>query len=348
MPYELRDLSGGDLAPYESHVSRMQGSNLFHSRPWLEFITREHSGRLLLLEIRKDGRLYGYWPLIAVNKAVFRLLGSPLRGWLTSHMGPLLEGPLEEDLVRALMRLCAQNRIAYLEMAGQSLDASLLAAAGFSAKQRETWVLDIEADEQAQWDKLHHNCRKNIKKSERSDVMVSEIQGPQFLPRLYELVVRTFHKKGLPVPYGYRRLELLQDTIGTHGQMLYLGAYLHDEFIGGHIWGHDHHTAYALVVGHDEQHDPLRVTNKLVWEGIKRFVRMGLKRYDMYGGSRSMDGVTRFKASFGSNYLAEPYYCLTRSPLFGSAMFAYEHWYLPAVGALRRRRARDRAPAEQG
>jgi hypothetical protein len=346
MAYQLRDVSAGDLGPYKTYLSRMRKSNLFHSPPWLDFIVREHSGRLLLLEIRRSGEFYGYWPFITVRKLGFGLLGSPLRGWLTAHMGPLLEGPLEEDLIQALKRLCAQNRIAYLEVAGNSLDASILAVTGFAVNQRDTWVLEIEANEQAQWDKLHHNCRKNIKKAQRSDVMVSEIQGTQFFPRLYELVVRTFKKKGLPVPYGYRRLELLQDTIGASGQMLFLGAFLRDEFVGGHIWGHDHHAAYALVVGHDEQHDPLRVTNVLVWEGIKRFVRMGLQQYDMYGGSKSMDGVTRFKASFGSNYLSVPYYSLALSPLFGTAMFAYEHWYLPSVSALRRRRARRRMPTQ--
>jgi GNAT acetyltransferase-like protein len=344
-PYQFKDLSGGDRSPYTTYVGRLKESNLFHSLPWLDFIVREHSGRLLLLEVRRDGEFYGYWPLISVRKMVFKLMGSPLRGWLTSHMGPLLEGPLEEDLVQALKQLCLENRIAYLEVAGNGLDGSALLAAGFRPKLRETWILDIEASESAQWDKLHYNCRKNIKKAERGGVTVSPIDGPEFFPRFYDLVVKTFRKKGLSIPFGYRRLELLQDTIGKNGQMIFLGAFHQNEFIGGHIWGHDHHTAYALAVGHEERLDPLRVTNMLIWEGIKTFIRMGLKKYDMYGGSRTMDGVTRFKSSFGSYYAAKPYFSFSFSPIFDATMFVYENWYWRARRSLRRRRLRDKNQA---
>jgi lipid II:glycine glycyltransferase (peptidoglycan interpeptide bridge formation enzyme) len=260
-------------------------------------------------------------------------------------MGPLLEGPLEDALVRELADLFSQRRIAYVEVAGRCLDETILAAAGFDVRQRETWVLDIEGNEQDQWEKLHHNCRKNIRKAERSNLIVSELHDARFFPRLYELVVRTFKKKGLAIPFAYRRLELLQDTIGRNDQMLFLGAFHQDAFIGGHIWGHDRHTAYALIVGHDETYDPFRVTNMLIWEGIRRFVGKGLKKYDMYGGSRSMDGVTRFKSSFGSHYVASSYYSLNLSPLFQKALFIYEHWYLRGFRQLRRLRRVGKADA---
>jgi GNAT acetyltransferase-like protein len=345
MPFELKELTSGDLGSYASYVGRLGESNLFHSLPWLEFITREHAGWLQVLEIRRDGRFHGYWPLVSVRKMGFTLMGSPLRGWLTSHMGPLLEGPLEMEVMDLLMRYCRQKRIAYLELAGSRLEPGMMAAAGFAVKERETWVLDIESNEQDQWDRLEHNCRKNIRKAQRSDLKVLPVDGPDHFPRLYELVVRTFRKKGMAVPYGYRRLALLQETIGAGGQMIYLGAFHQGEFIGGHIWGHDRHTAYALVVGHDETYDPLRVTNLLLWEGIRRFVQLGLKKYDMYGGSRTLTGVTRFKASFGSSYVATPYYCLGLSPLFRQALFVYENWYLRALQSLRRRQLASKPEA---
>ena len=323
MAYQLVNRADNP-APYQEYVAGRTGSILFHGLPWLTFITREHAGRLHLLEIRRDGAFFGYWPLIAVRKMGVRLMGSPLRGWLTSHMGPLLEGALDRDLVQTLTAYSRQERIAYLELAGKSLEVEPLSEAGFEVRQRETWVLDIEADEDAQWSRLHHNCRKNIKKAERSDLVVVEMDDAARLPDLYRLAAGTFRKKGLRVPYGARRLELLRDTIGASGQMLMLGAFHQDRFIGGHIWGHDAHTAYALIVGHDERFDDLRVTNKLLWEGIRRFVRMGLKEYDMYGGSKGMDGVTRFKSSFGSRYVASPFFGIAFSPLFRTAKRLYE------------------------
>src|SRR5262249_35674233 len=194
------------------------------SLPWLDFIAREHAGQLQLLEILKDGAPCGFWPLLTVSKLGFKLMGSPLRGWLTSHMGPILDGPVEGDLIRSLLRFGRRSRIAYLEFSGKSVDDSVLAEFGFSTGLRETWVLDIEGSEEEQWSKLHHNCRKNIRKAERSPLEVRELEGPQYYPRLYELVVRTFRKKALPVPFAYRRLDLLQDTIGKSRQMLFLGV----------------------------------------------------------------------------------------------------------------------------
>jgi hypothetical protein len=343
--FELIVLSEGDRDRYATYVGSLRGSNLFHSLTWLEFIQKEQGAHLDLLEVRRDGRFYGYWPLLTVRKLGFRLMGSPLRGWLTSHLGPLLEGPAERELVQEMIRFCKKRGIAYLELAGKQLEEGALSGEGFTIKRRETWVLDIEADEVKQWEKLHHNCRKNIRKAERSDLEIRRLDDSRHFPRLYELVVRTFKKKRLPIPFPPRRLDLLQKTIGEHRQMLFLGAFLREEMIGGHIWGYDHHTAYALIVGHDQTHDDLRVTNKLLWEGIKRFIAMGLKKYDMYGGSRSMDGVTRFKASFGSSYESSPYFCLAMSPILRGALAVYESWYLPAMLAWRRRGDRGKAEA---
>ncbi|MBM3249738.1 MAG: GNAT family N-acetyltransferase [Candidatus Omnitrophica bacterium] len=321
------------IAQYTDWVKIHSKSLLFHSLPWLDFICREHKGALHVYSIKINDEICGYWPFITVRKGPFRLLGSPLRGWLTSRMGPLLfreplDGNAKRELIADVKRLCRKEKVAYFETSGALLDEEIMRSAGFSIRYRETWILELEENEDRQWEKLHYNCKKNIKNAYKSGIEIKELKDRAFFRPLYELVTQTYKKKKMTVPFRYERLGYLYDAIATRGQLLFLGAFYKGDFAGGHIWGYDTETAYAFVSASSPEFSQLRINNLLLWEGIKRFIGMGLKTYDMYGGSRENEGVSRFKASFGSVYKKEPYFTASFSRIFSGALNFYENYYL--------------------
>lgn len=320
------------IAQYADWVKNHPKFTLFHSLAWLDFICREHEGKLQVYSIKIDGEICGFWPFITVRKGPFRLLGSPLRGWLTSRMGPLFREPLDGNIKRELIadvkRLCQKEKVAYFETSGALLDEQIMQSCGFSTRYRETWVLELAENEDRQWEKLHYNCKKNIKNAYSSGIEIRELNDKALFKPLYGLVRETYKRKKMIVPFRYERLGCLNDTIGNRGQLLFLGAFYKGDFVGGHIWGYDAETAYAFVSASNPEFSQLRINNLLLWEGIKRFIRMGLKTYDMYGGSKENEGVSRFKSSFGSVYKKEPYFTASFSKVFSSIMNFYENYYL--------------------
>ena len=326
---EFTRLADREQDEYVEWVDHHPAGSLFHSLPWLDFVCREHGGVRHLYRVECAGTLCGYWPTITVEKGPFRLLGSPLRGWLTTKMGPLLDRPAGADHVSALARLCMRDRIAYQEMAGDLLGEDVMRPLGYSVRVRETWLLPLCRREADQWERLDHSCRKNIKKAERSHVEVREVDvDDPSLTRLYPLVAATYKEKGLAVPYGPGRIELLRDTVGRAGRLLCLAAFHDGEFAGGHIWGHDRRCAYAFVAASQADLKPLRISNLLLWEGIRRFIRMGLQTYDMYGGGQGNEGVARFKKSFGAVHHTAPHFALSHSRTFSILLHLYEKRYL--------------------
>lgn len=330
--FALNLIDNRQMDQYADWVKNHPNSTLFHSLPWLDFICREHNGKLQVYAITINGEICGYWPFVIMRKGPFHLLGSPLRGWLTSRMGPLIKEPMDKsdwhELITALQKLCIDEKITYIETSNAMFSEEIMQSCGFSTRYRETWLLELAENEDKQWEKLHYNCRKNIKKAYSSGVEIKELNDKTLFRPLYELVAETYKRKKMVVPFKYERLDYLNGTIGSYGQLLFLGAFYKGDFVGGHIWGCDKKTAYALVSASKSEFSQFRINNLLIWEGIKRFIRMGLKTYDMYGGSKENEGVARFKASFGSVYKKEPYFTLSFSKIFTKILNFYENYYL--------------------
>lgn len=326
--FEFQPINEKEREDYALWVENHPAGRLFHTLAWIDFICKEHRGVAKIYRVRRDGAVYGYWPFVLVKKGPFRLLGSPLRGWLTSKMGPLLEGPAEPELIAILVGLCAKEGISYFETAGDCLEDEVMVPQGFTSLTRETWVLDLCSTPEEQWAKLKHNCKKNIKKAERSGIEIRQLDEDTYHLPLYQMVADTLKSKKLAVPFQYRRLQLLKETVGQAGRLLFLGAFYQENFIGGHIWAYDRKTAYALVSASREEFREYRVNNLLLWEGIKRFIGMGLKQYDMYGGGKRNKGVADFKASFGSQYLTRPHFAISFSKIFSGLLYFYNHHYL--------------------
>ena len=324
-------ISKDEHADYANWVENHPAGTLLHTLPWINFICTEQGGMPRIYRIVQNGEFYGYWPFIQVKKGPFKLLGSPLQGWMTQRMGPLLQGPAEPELISALKQLCLKERITYFETASELLKQDMMESSGFFTKIRGTWLLPLSSDLTEQWEKLHYNCKKNIKKAQRNKIEVRQLHDDTYLRPLYDLVVKTYERRGLAVPYHYKRykhLEILKNTIDKANRSLFLGAFYGDTFVGGHIWGYDKKTAYALVSASKKDFDQYRINNILLWEGIEKFITIGLETYDMYGGSKSKVGTARFKSSFGSTYQERPLFRISFSKIFSALLYFYENHYM--------------------
>ena len=116
--------------------------------------------------LQEGHRTRGYFCGGVIQKGPFRILGSPLRGWGTNLMGPVVDDDVDPAaLLAALDEVSREERVAMTELEFHGQRAEALQAAGYEAEEGRTYVVPLTPfDEKACWDRIHSkqyaNCRR--------------------------------------------------------------------------------------------------------------------------------------------------------------------------------------------
>jgi len=170
----------------------------------------------------------------------------------------------------------------------------------------ETHILDLSIGFDSIYGHFSSACRRAERKARRSGVSVRLARTKadwQEYYRAYEDSYRRWGSQALS-KYEWHLFELMYE-LRSDDLRLWLAMNDEGRIIAGAVMGYaSNHAAYwhgaAL-----EEYLPLRPTNLLFTEIIKDASRRGLKWFD-FNSSAGLDGVRRFKESFG----AKPLDCL--------------------------------------
>src|SRR5713226_1890683 len=83
---QLVELDGSEAQRWDALIAKYPGWSLFHQRAWLDYLASSRG--------------------VALRRGPFRILGSPLRGWSSNFMGPVMNGAVDPaEFLAALDRL---------------------------------------------------------------------------------------------------------------------------------------------------------------------------------------------------------------------------------------------------
>ncbi len=138
--YSLKEINPSPNA-WDDTIRRYRTAMLFHESVWLEHLERTQGGKRVLVMIRDGDRELGYFCGVVVRKGPFRVLGSPLRGWWTPLMGPVINDFDADKFLFALDQFCRGQNIQYVELCSPLFEATQTlamepAAAGASGLQK--------------------------------------------------------------------------------------------------------------------------------------------------------------------------------------------------------------------
>ena len=180
--------------------------------------------------------------------------------------------------------------------------------AGFTQTTRYTYILHKLADEQALWQGLQENIRREIKKAiNRFKLVVrDDLSADDFLV----LNRMTFARQGMAVPYTDDFVNKLDQACAARQARYILIA--EDEQGRCHagvyiVW--DQNSAYYLMGGGDPELRNSGATSLCMWEAIK-FARQVTKRFDFEGSM--IEPVERFFRAFGAQQT--PYFTVSKTP----------------------------------
>lgn len=330
------------VAPYSWDALLLQfpARQVFHRRAWLSVLQRAHGLKLVLLRLDAGSRLIGLWPVLSLRKGPLTIAGSPLPGWSTAYLGPLLVADCAADAaLSAALRHPALRSASYVEtrvvQIGQAL--SLQPHRFERLLEFETYLLDLARPQDDVWQGLESRCRNTVRKAQKNGITVRTETDDRFLDQFWDQSLAVFANSGLTPGFSRALLQAMWDELVPHGLLTVFSAFHGERRAASVMILHDDQTAYYWAGATDQELLSLSPNNLLLWEAIVAMQARGLRTLDMVSSSGN---AGKFKRSFGPTAaIAAVHWGRSRTRFEGWLKRTYENF------VRWRRRAKAPAPA---
>jgi hypothetical protein len=312
---------------WDALVVRFPRYTVFHTLAWLRSLQEAHGLELTLLQARKSNDCVAVWPCLSVWKGPIRVVGSPLPGWSTVYLGPLVAPGVEPiGVLSALLNHPPLSHAGFMYSKILDEDRPIdMSALGFDRLHRfHTYIVPLVHSEEELWSRLAKRCRKAIRKAQNIGLTVRREADTHFLDDFWRMSIEIFARSNLKPVYTRKLVERVVDNLGRDGRLLVMSVFYEGRRVSTQILPYDDHTVYGWAAASFADYRPLSTSNILDWETILEARRMGLRAYDMvsvYGGP----GV--YKRSFGpEEHAVATHWERSRSRLIGYMKKAYESY----------------------
>lgn len=304
---------------------------LFHERCWLRFLEQSQRATVRARKLLgDDGSALGYLCAAEVRKGPFRLLGSPLQGWTTNFMGPLVDDVDVESLLAALDRCCRDLGVDYFELSNPALPAAAMRAAGYELDADMTFLVPID-DEEAMWGRLKSECRNRVRRGTKNGLCVEPTTDPAFVGEYYAQLQDVFLRQGRVPTYGRERVQALWDCLMPEGKLLALRVRHGERLVATGLFPHDERAIYFWGGAAWTRDYSLYPNELLHWTAMRVALERGIPQYNMCGGGS-------FKPKFGGMPVVTERWFKALSPLARVGRLALKHYMSARQRALGRLR----------
>lgn len=242
----------------------------------------------------QSGPIVGVLPLFLV------------RSLLTGHTAMTMPGGLCADSPTIAEALLAHGR----NLARQSHVARLVIqdsrqawpGAWQTTQGHVNWVVDLQGGEEALWQRLHRNIRRQVRIGRKEQLRVEIARTPDLLPDFYRVLSHFTHQAGTPV-FGRNFLE----QVVTHlpGSYNIVVVYLGTQPIGGYFQLEMGQTVYGVWGATLHDYLALRPVYLAYWSIMADALAHGFTCLDM-GRSPLGSTASAFKGEWSG--VAQPVY----------------------------------------
>lgn len=293
------------------------GEPLFHQPWWLDAVA---PGRWDAATVERGGRTVAALPFVVRGPRRLRVLSQPpltpfLGPWIAQEAGAKYDTALRDQME---LQTLLEERLPASAAFHQNFSADFINClpfiwAGYRAEVRYTYLLEDLSSEQALWEGLAGNIRREIRKARRR----LEVRESTDVDRFHQVWAKTFERQGVARP-DRARLERIDAACSRRDARTILFAC--DEAERVHavaylVW--DRRTAYYLMGGGDPQLRNSGAGSLLLWEAIRR-ARAVSQVFDFEGSM--LRPVERFFRAFGGRQT--PYPHVSRATRIGGAALA--------------------------
>jgi hypothetical protein len=313
------DLKNVDWSALDSFADR----TVFQTREWLNFVAEAQGATPLVAELRRDGKLVGYFSGLTVSKFGVKILGSSFPGWTTPYIGFNLEPGISRAEALAAVEHMAWSTLKclHMEVSDPGFTDDDGKELGFNLQFYISYRTDLTKSEDELFAAMDSACRRCVRKAEKSGVVIEEAHDADFAAEYYEQLKEVFAKQSLVPTYDLHRVQALVKRLEPTGRVLLLrardpeGKCIATGIFPGfnkiaEFWGNASHQAGQI----------LRPNEAIHWYVMRYWKQRGVQIYD-WGGEGS------YKEKYGCQVHRVPWFTKSRyefiSRLRGEAKKAF-------------------------
>jgi hypothetical protein len=295
MRYELEPLTLDEAARWDELIAPYGSRQLFHSNVWLDYLAASRGVDIRRWAIWHGGHLVGYFCGGILRKGPFRILGSPLRSWITNDMGPVASSEFDQEaFLQALEDLVARERFAMVEIESPMLSEPSLGKLGYEPEAFPTYLVELNPeDPKKMWARLHSSARRAVRIAGEAGLTVEDSDDPAVTDEVYDGYVELLARKNIAPTFQRSVPRVLFDYLRPRGMLFALGVREPGgKMIATGLFPHNEKTVYFGFTGSRVAWWHLFPNDFLHWKAIEISAGHGLRLYNM-------SGYGRFKSKFG-------------------------------------------------
>jgi len=293
--YQLEPLTPHEAARWDELVAPYENRHMFHRKVWLDYLAASRGVEIRLWAIRSAGHLIGYFCGGILRKGPFRILGSPLKGWITNDMGPVASGEFDADaFLEGLEDLAARERLGVIEIESPLLPEASLVRLGYEPEAFPTYLVElIPEDPRKMLARFHPKARKAVRLAEQSGLTVEDSEDPAITNEVYDEYAELLARKNLAPTFERSVPRTLFDYLKPRDMLFALGVREPGgKIITTGLFPHDEKTLYFAFTGSRIAWWHLFPNDFLQWKAMEIAAGRGIRLYNMCG-------YGRFKSKFG-------------------------------------------------
>jgi hypothetical protein len=208
--YDLREVRFDRAPQWDAAISGFSSAHLYHLGCWLDFVEETQNVVRRIYGIYEGGEIVGYLPGFIVQKGPIRVFGSPLPGWTTDYLGPVISPSVDQQgLWSAIAETFKRDHFHYAELCHRQLDVAAGVECGFRTMVRRTYVSPIPANEDDLFDSFSKSTRKVVRRALRRGLRAMTCTDPAFIDCYYDQLIAVFAKCAIAPTYPIDRVRAL-------------------------------------------------------------------------------------------------------------------------------------------
>ena len=207
-------------------LDKFEDRTVFQTREWLQFVSQTQGAIPVVVELRENGDLVGYFTGLTFSRLGVKVLGSSFPGWTTPYMGfNLVAGVSRADALAAIEKLAWDElKCLHMEVSDPYFKVEDGETLGFITDSYTSYRTDLTRSEEELFNSMDSACRRCVRKAEKSGVTIEEAHDHGFADEYYEQLKDVFAKQGLVPTYDVERVRALIKNLEPTGRLLLVRA----------------------------------------------------------------------------------------------------------------------------
>lgn len=316
MQTDFRPITDREYATwFEQNEAGLHGRSPFHHPAWLKASSAGVGFHDVYIGLFEHNRLVGAVPGYLTRRGPFRLFGSPMRGTMTSYLGPIgltLDCPTRE-IVDLLMDCTAfvrsEWRVQYARFTLRNTpeEGKLPLEPDWQQQRSGSYRLDLTPGTEAVWKGLKSDCRRNIRKARKAGIEIVPLGNPALY---FEMLDETFRRHSTTSFHSERFFAELLDGLVPADRLWPWSARYKGQEIAVGLFLHDDQEVHFISGASLPEFGNLPTSYLLHWHAIETGIAHGLRVFN--SDASRVRSIDRFKESFRPTL--EKRYSLTWAP----------------------------------